>query len=165
VRVYRGRRDRNGEAIVEVLRDKAEPGAERDPVTTLSPRHDLHRHSPTGYDWGYPGSGPAQLALGLLSDVLRGQALDRALAPFAAVEPRSEAELAAGPRMDAAAAAGCEEADRRALELHQHFKFDVVADLCRDSWALSEDQVLAWIAAFAARAGEGDCAGCGGVHE
>ena len=31
----------------------------------------LHsRHSPTGHSWGYAGSGPAQLALDLLWDVL-----------------------------------------------------------------------------------------------
>ena len=29
---------------------------------------DLARHSPTGFSWGYRGSGPAQLALALLLD-------------------------------------------------------------------------------------------------
>ena len=33
-------------------------------------RHDLRNHSPTGAEWGYGGSGPAQLALALLADVL-----------------------------------------------------------------------------------------------
>ena len=28
------------------------------------------RHSPTGFEWGYGGSGPADLALSLLTDVL-----------------------------------------------------------------------------------------------
>jgi hypothetical protein len=28
------------------------------------------RHSPTGFEWGYSGSGPAQLALALLVDAL-----------------------------------------------------------------------------------------------
>jgi len=28
----------------------------------------LRNHSPTGFEWGYGGSGPAQLALGLLLD-------------------------------------------------------------------------------------------------
>jgi len=36
----------------------------------LSPRLDLWNHSPTGFEWGYGGSGPAQLALGLLADHL-----------------------------------------------------------------------------------------------
>ena len=29
----------------------------------LNPRLDLWNHSPTGFEWGYSGSGPAQLAL------------------------------------------------------------------------------------------------------
>ena len=36
----------------------------------LNPRHDLRDHSPTGFMWGYGGSGPAQLALALLADAL-----------------------------------------------------------------------------------------------
>ena len=31
-------------------------------------RLDLRNHSPTGFEWGYNGSGPAQLALALLAD-------------------------------------------------------------------------------------------------
>lgn len=34
----------------------------------LNPRHDLWNHSPDGFEWGYAGSGPAQLALALLAD-------------------------------------------------------------------------------------------------
>jgi hypothetical protein len=33
-------------------------------------RLDLDNHSPTGFEWGYGGSGPAQLALALLADAL-----------------------------------------------------------------------------------------------
>lgn len=36
----------------------------------LDPRFDLRKHSPTGFEWGYGGSGPAQLALALAADVL-----------------------------------------------------------------------------------------------
>ena len=34
----------------------------------LRPRNDLANHSPDGFQWGYGGSGPAQLALALLAD-------------------------------------------------------------------------------------------------
>lgn len=34
----------------------------------LAPRLDLREHSPTGFDWGYAGSGPAQLALAILAE-------------------------------------------------------------------------------------------------
>jgi hypothetical protein len=33
-------------------------------------RLDLANHSPTGFEWGYGGSGPAQLSLALLADAL-----------------------------------------------------------------------------------------------
>ena len=34
--------------------------------TPLDPRYDLRNHSPTGFAWGYGGSGPSQLALAIL---------------------------------------------------------------------------------------------------
>lgn len=36
----------------------------------LDLRLDLRNHSPTGFEWGYGGSGPAQLALALAADLL-----------------------------------------------------------------------------------------------
>ena len=57
--VYVGYRQR-GQAIVE-----KRPGQER-----LTPERsfELVNHSPSGFEWGYGGSGPAQLALALLLD-------------------------------------------------------------------------------------------------
>ncbi|MDL0120024.1 DUF6166 domain-containing protein [Halobacterium salinarum] len=57
--VYVGYRQR-GRAIVEKL-----PEQER-----LTPERSLElaNHSPSGFEWGYGGSGPAQLALALLVD-------------------------------------------------------------------------------------------------
>jgi hypothetical protein len=34
----------------------------------LDPRLDLRNHSPSGFEFGYGGSGPAQLALAILAD-------------------------------------------------------------------------------------------------
>lgn len=34
----------------------------------LDPRLDIRNHSPSGFEWGYGGSGPAQLALALVAD-------------------------------------------------------------------------------------------------
>jgi len=42
-----------------------------DGVRALPLRLDLSNHSPTGFSWGYGGSGPAQLALALLADALK----------------------------------------------------------------------------------------------
>jgi hypothetical protein len=36
----------------------------------LDPRFDLRNHSPDGFNFGYSGSGPAQLSLALLADAL-----------------------------------------------------------------------------------------------
>ena len=36
----------------------------------LPPRFDLANHSPTGFMWGYGGSGPSQLALALCASVV-----------------------------------------------------------------------------------------------
>jgi Family of unknown function (DUF6166) len=48
--------------------------------TPLDPRFDLKRLSPTGFEWTYEGSGPAQLVLALLADHLGDDA--RALALY-----------------------------------------------------------------------------------
>lgn len=41
----------------------------------LNPRNDLRNHSPDGFQWGYGGSGPAQLALALVADATRSDAV------------------------------------------------------------------------------------------
>jgi len=46
---------------VTVREDEGEP-------SELNPRLDLWEHSPDGVNWGYNGSGPAQLSLALLAD-------------------------------------------------------------------------------------------------
>ena len=58
---YRGS-TRNGNCTVT----KENPG---ECPEELKPRTDLRNHSPDGFNWGYQGSGPAQLALALLCDV------------------------------------------------------------------------------------------------
>ena len=57
--VYVGYR-RRGRAIVETQSDQEELTPERS--------LELANHSPSGFEWGYAGSGPAQLALALLLD-------------------------------------------------------------------------------------------------
>ncbi|MBN9519239.1 hypothetical protein J0H58_12075 [bacterium] len=52
----------------------------------LNPRHDLRNHSPDGFEWGYAGSGPAQLALALAADVLAGD--DEALRVYQRLKAR-----------------------------------------------------------------------------
>ena len=61
MKTYHGRRTEHGCAVD--VEDNGE-------VYCLNPRHDLKCHSPTGFEWNYSGSGPAQLALALAADVL-----------------------------------------------------------------------------------------------
>jgi hypothetical protein len=56
---YVGRREPDGKCRVVI-----------DGTTRLKLRLDLASHSPTGFEWGYGGSGPAQLALAILADAL-----------------------------------------------------------------------------------------------
>lgn len=49
-------------------------------IERLDPRYDLANHSPTGFSWGYGGSGPSQLAIALAADVLHDDG--RALAVY-----------------------------------------------------------------------------------
>lgn len=58
---YVGKRQPGRGAVVYVSR----PG---EPATLLDPRRDILDHSPDGFEWGYQGSGPAQLALAILAD-------------------------------------------------------------------------------------------------
>lgn len=62
-RVYRGWRER-GEGGAGVVR--WQDGGR--PARRLDARHDIRNHSPDGFQWGYAGSGPAQLALALVCD-------------------------------------------------------------------------------------------------
>ena len=81
----------------------------------LNPRTDLFNHSPSGFSWGYNGSGPAQCALAILAHHLwRTRDLPKA------------------------------RADAEALRLHQDFKAAVIARLPKDQdFTLTSEQVEA----------------------
>lgn len=66
-------------------------------------RLDLRNHSPSGFEWGYGGSGAAQLAVAILADHLGD--------------------------------------DEQALNLYQRFKWDVIAQLPRNSWTLTGEEI------------------------
>lgn len=80
----------------------------------LDPRYGLAAHSRAGFDWGYAGSGPAQLALAILADCV---------------------------------------GDERALECYQVFKRQVISELGRAGWKLTEEQAKEWVRAWFAKHG------------
>lgn len=66
-KVYAGTRTKTHDGI---------PGTMVSVGKSLSDIHALRhivRHSPTGFEWGYGGSGPADLALSILTDVFGGR--------------------------------------------------------------------------------------------
>ena len=78
MKTYAGKREPGtaGPAMVTVTDDRGTP--DKPPITkALDPRFDLRSHSPDGFQWGYSGSGPAQLALALCADVLGDDARAR----------------------------------------------------------------------------------------
>ena len=65
MRVFLGKRAADGEAHVSIQDGES--------ITELSPSRsqDLYNHSPTGFNWGYGGSGPSQLALARLREAIK----------------------------------------------------------------------------------------------
>jgi hypothetical protein len=112
------------------------------------------RHSPTGFSWGYAGSGPAALARSLLIHALG----DAASCPMCngthiivwsldAEEPRPWEASGGGAGEPCSA---CDDGFRRLP--YQDFKFEIVARWPQDAeWRVSRTEVLAWLRKYAGR--------------
>lgn len=115
----------------------------------LLPHH--VKHSPTGFSWGYAGSGPAELARCLLIDALGDRATCTTCKGTRRVFPDEMTDefRAATPDDDPAAVASCIDCDfgfgPEVERCYQSFKFEVVAGWPQsESWTLSRDEVLRW---------------------
>jgi Family of unknown function (DUF6166) len=83
MKAFVGSRDAENIARVQVQEDgRSYP---------LDPRLDVWNHSPTGFEWGYGGSGPAQLALAILCECL--EYVDQAVALHQVFKRRVVARL------------------------------------------------------------------------
>jgi hypothetical protein len=111
-KVYRGLRLSGRGVLVQVEK----------PYERVLPLRHVVVHSPTGFEWGYGGSGPADLALSILADHFGEH--QKARRRFS------------------------EEGVERAWRLHQHFKWDFVAKLPQeaDEWAIGSMFIDAWVA-------------------
>lgn len=69
--LYRGRLGKDGgfPGRVDVIEHVR---ADHTSIDPLPVRLDLANHSPTGFAWGFSGSGPGQLALAILAHALEG---------------------------------------------------------------------------------------------
>lgn len=103
-------------------------------------RLDLYDHSPTGFEWGYSGSGPAQLALAILADHFDRHPSDIDLVDTEEIDRnQGPATNRRGRRTKAEGAA---------LALHQKFKAGLIANLPRsEQWDLTSEDVTRWIEA------------------
>lgn len=116
-RIYRGVRltpDRGTTSAVQidVLHDFGESATKK----LAKPLVHSPQHSPTGMNWGYQGSGPADLALAILLDYLN--------------ETPTPDEMSMGKPL--------------AWRLHQLFKREFVAGW-GDTWEISGEQIDAWL--------------------
>jgi hypothetical protein len=107
----------------KLIQDWADPGRYRVWVSdrtegTLIERDLQHYplHSPSGFGWGYGGSGPADLALAILIDYLG--------------EKPTKSDLINGRSL--------------AWSLHQQFKHDFVAKF-EPTWELAADRIAEWL--------------------
>ena len=121
-------------------------------VACSIPHHHVH-HSPTGFEIGYGGSGPADLALNIL-------ALAIGPPPDPGPEPSEDSDD--GDTREAWAAIN----DRRvklyddsyvhadAWDLHQAFKWDLIATMPRAGGTIAGALIEAWITAKQAQFAE-----------
>lgn len=121
--------DEEAERFVEIAKDHP-VGAGSPSSTTqvlkmtedgFEPLPHVVRHSPTGFEWGYPGSGPADLALSIVCDVLGLQGHGRWAEELRPIEG-GDVLLSDPP--------------------YQAFKFEFIAPLDRDRpWSIRESDV------------------------
>lgn len=163
MKVYIGKREPTGKydtglspitrAVVEVHEE--DQGEHLKPGIPL--KHYM-RHSPDGFEWGYAGSGPAELARCILIDCLpdvkcakcngTGRVVyDEAQKDFVTPIISEHHEIMDDPELSAS----CWDCDSGIARLpYQQFKFDVVQIFDRDSFTLTEAEVLAWWEAYQA---------------
>jgi len=109
---YQGRRI--GRSVV--VHVKEERSAWHKPLTHVNV------HSPDGFEWGYPGSGPADLALAILTD-------------FFDEKPKEVQTYAKGVGQGEPSPA---------FHFHQQFKDKFIARLPKQSWRITEDEIKQW---------------------
>lgn len=107
------------------------------------PLYHLSLHSPEGFNWGYGGSGPADLALAILADHLNEKPdyyeLREGYFRFPDEELLSTTE----------SIGDIYERHRiKSYQYHQYFKADVISRLPKDRWTLTDTEVAEWIAEF-----------------
>lgn len=109
---------------------------------------EIRNHSPTGFEWGYGGSGPAQLALAILADHFGADSWPRCcpychsrMDGYKCVEP----ECAYDAREDQFKSIQGE------VVHYQDFKRDIVCQFSKPGFLLTSLQIDDWVRAHAKR--------------
>lgn len=116
------------------------------------------KHSPTGFSWGFAGSGPADLARSLLIDALGDSArcnvcrgtskvvYDTATDTDIPLDVTTRELIDAEPDRysQPMGCLACENGWTVRPLLYQEFKFDVVSTL-HGSWTLTRADIVAWV--------------------
>lgn len=137
---------RRGSVTVEVVEDG-----------TRRPLRHVCRHSPDGFEWGYGGSGPADLARSILVEIMGKAALcevceGSSWLRYAADEteadrPATPEEIAAGDRGENVSR--CYACDGGIVGLpYQSFKSAFVARFPMEGFVLPAAEVEAWLADY-----------------
>jgi hypothetical protein len=121
-RLYCGRRVFDRDSMKRGEPSVVVQGVVDDRASGRRPLAHISYHSPDGFEWGYAGSGPADLALAILADHF-GEPAGFVLAALRSLwTPRS-----------------------KAAALHQLFKERFLATEYRDEWQLDSGVIEAWL--------------------
>lgn len=131
-KIYVGTRDLNGCRVQVIEGNRAS-----------SLRH-VVLHSADGFEWGYAGSGPADLALSILADALGERPTSADL--YAGVFQCTTCHGEGGDEVCSTCKGRGDLGEVKCQKLHQPYKFEVVCFLDRHSWKISETAVLDWFA-------------------
>jgi hypothetical protein len=93
-----------------------------DGTAACNVRQALIKHSPDGFEWGYSGSGPADLALNVLAELLP-----------AGFDRGAVYQLRRGKCSGAA------------MRLYQDFKAEFIAGIPRDGGSVSAAEIRGWV--------------------
>jgi len=111
MKIYAGLRSGNG---IFVAVEKENTHSRSEQLTHIN------YHSPDGFEWGYGGSGPADLALAIMADFLEEDPVEVLAYAKGQGEPSG------------------------AVHAHQQFKDKFIVGLAKDTWKLKEKDIKEW---------------------
>lgn len=91
---------------------------------SIKPLRHVSYHSPSGFGWGYRGSGPADLALSILANYFAESYVNRAYI----------FKMKVG------------QVPPQCISYHQSFKEQFIAPIVDETWQITSEQIDEWVA-------------------